>query len=81
MISKALLVSARAGVQGPAVGLSRGKWKVRPPEHVKIGYTPSEALVDVNDGLLFNTPVRLRAEVSEEYEGPDIHLDIVLQNV
>ena len=75
MRSKALLVGAGRGMQGPWVSLEEGVWQVQSVADVVL-LLPGRAQVKRKDGSMFvSGPVRLRAVVLDEYEGPLVHLD------
>jgi len=77
MRSKALLVAALKGCQGPAVTLSGGEWEVESHPHIELVFGEE---VDYENGggiFRFKSSVRLRAVVSVDYKGPPIHLNAV----
>ncbi len=88
--SKALLVAAGAGTEGPGVRVKEGNWMVRLVEGVTVRVdslfkTIEEPLYKKDETtkeslVLLVGPARVRAVVSPEYSGPPIHLDVELVN-
>lgn len=75
MRSKALLVGAGKGMQGPWVSLEEGVWQIQSIGDVFL-LLPGGAQVKRENGFAYvNGPIRLRAVVLDEYEGPSVHLD------
>lgn len=75
MRSKALLVGAGKGMQGPWVSLEEGVWQIQSIGDVFL-LLPGGASLRRKDGHIYvDGPIRLRAVVLDEYEGPAVHLD------
>ena len=73
MRTKALLVAAGAGAQGPAVVLDGGVWEVALHPFVKLQWEGEGE--QVNGKIVLKGRVRVTSIVSPEYKGRVIHLD------
>jgi hypothetical protein len=75
MKSKALLVGAGQGFEGPWVSLEEGVWQVRKNDQTMLSL-PEGFTTRVEGGYIYiSGPVRLRASVVLMYKGPPVHLD------
>ena len=75
MRKKALLVGANASFEGPWVNLEEGTWLVEPPSGVEI---ESNRAMDrlLGAGLQVPGPCRIRAIISDDYDGPEVCLSV-----
>lgn len=79
MKKKALLVGAQASFSGPWVNLEQGQWLVEPgSDQVELVVEAEQVMSVFNGGkeVFLAGPCRIRAEVSADYEGERIHLDV-----
>jgi hypothetical protein len=74
MRSKALLVGAQAGFEGPWVNIEEGEWVVAPPSSVSLETNGATIFPGDLDFYVIHGPGKVKAKVSEEYEGEGVFL-------
>jgi len=72
MRTKALLVDAQAGSQGPKVNLERGVWEIDSHPHVEVLLSEGD-IEHLNGVVRIVGPARVGLNVNPEYVGPGIN--------
>ena len=73
---KALLIDAKAGVQGPTVSVDKGEWVIDLLPGVSLTVNGKDGPME-SGKLTIEGPARISASVWDDYLGPSIHLDVV----